>query len=181
MPRRIFPAAVPLLAALLLAAPALAQDEREGFVHELRLGLLVHDIGIWGSESVEDGAAINGELAFRSLTRFFGGSLRPVLGASISTEGRTNYGYADLRWEALWNNVFFGVGLGAAIHDSDLERHRHQKDLGSRVLFHVPAELGYQFTPRNRISLYFEHVSNAGLADPNPGMDNIGVRFSHRF
>ena len=77
--------------------------------------------------------------------------------------------------------MFFGIGLGAAIHDSSLKPDTRQKDLGSRVLFHVPAELGYQFTPANRLSLYFEHVSNADLADPNPGMDNIGIRFSHRF
>lgn len=168
------------LAALPLTAAA-EETAREGLVHELRLGLLEHDIGIWGSESVEDGAAINGELAFRALTQFWGGSLRPVLGGSVSTEGRTSYGYADLRWEALWDKVFFGVGLGGAIHDSKLSWDRHRKDLGSRVLFHIPAELGYQFTPRHRLSLYFEHVSNAGLAHPNPGMDNIGLRFSHRF
>jgi lipid A 3-O-deacylase len=175
-------AGVVAAASLSLALPAVAQDEgREGFVHELRIGLLEHDVGLWGAGSVEDGAAINGELAFRSLTQFWTGSLRPVIGGSVSTEGRTSYGYADLRWEALWDKVFFGVGIGAAVHDSDLERDKNQKDLGSRVLFHIPAELGYQFTPRNRLSLYFEHVSNAWLADPNPGMDNIGLRFSHRF
>ena len=179
--------ALPLLAfALLAPLPAVAQDTsstdgRENFVHELRLGLLQHDVGIWGSDSVEDGAAINGELAFRALTHFWGGSLRPVLGGTISTEGRTNYGYGDLRWETFWDKVFFGIGFGEAIHDSSLKPDKNQKDLGSRVLFHVPAELGYQFTPANRLSLYFEHVSNAGLGDPNPGMDNIGVRFSHRF
>ncbi len=168
------------VAALPLAA--VAQEVREeAFVHEVRIGVLQHDVGIWGSESVEDGIALNGELAFRSLTPFLGGVIRPVLGGSLSTEGRTSYAYLDARWEALWNGIFFGVGVGGAIHNSDLERERHQKDLGSRVLFHVPVELGYQFTPANRVSVYFEHVSNAWLGDPNPGMDNIGVRLSHRF
>jgi lipid A 3-O-deacylase PagL len=29
--------------------------------------------------------------------------------------------------------------------------------------------------------MYFEHTSNASLADYNEGMDNIGVRYGFRF
>ncbi|WP_119418290.1 acyloxyacyl hydrolase [Desertibaculum subflavum] len=171
---------VAAMVALPLTAAAQERDAAP-LIYELRLGLLQHDIAIVAADDVEDGAALNGELAFRSLTDFWGGSLRPVLGGTFSTENRTHYGYFDLRWEALWDKVFFGIGLGGAIHDGELSRDRKNKDLGSRVLFHIPAELGYQFTPRNRISLYFEHISNADLADPNPGMDSIGLRLSHRF
>lgn len=173
-----------LAAAAIAALPLTAAAQEaggDGFIYELRLGLLQHDVAIFAADDVEDGAALNGELAFRSLTDFWGGSLRPVIGGTLSTENRTHYGYADLRWEALWDKVFFGIGLGGAIHDGELSRDRKNKDLGSRLLFHIPAELGYQFTPRNRISLYFEHISNADLADPNPGMDSIGLRLSHRF
>jgi hypothetical protein len=49
------------------------------------------------------------------------------------------------------------------------------------VLFHLPVEVGLQITPNNRVSVYCEHVSNAFLATPNPGLDNLGVRFAHRF
>lgn len=181
MPYRVFRCLTVAAVAALPFAAAAQEAGREGFVHELRLGLLQHDIAIVTADSVEDGAALNGELAFRSLTNFWGGSLRPVIGGTLSTENRTHYGYADLRWEALWDKVFFGIGLGGAIHDGELSRDKNRKDLGSRVLFHIPAELGYQFTPRNRVSLYFEHISNADLADPNPGMDSIGIRLSHRF
>ena len=55
------------------------------------------------------------------------------------------------------------------------------KALGSRVLFHIPLEIGLQITPQYRISAYYEHVSNGYTAYPNPGMDNIGARLAYRF
>ena len=163
---------------LLLPLPAVSQ---ENLIHELRGGVLVHDVDMWAAGDVEDGAAFNGELAFRSFGSLLGGQLRPALGASITGGDRTSYGYADARWEYTIENFFFGVGLGLAVHDGELRREPGRKDLGSRVLFHVPIEAGYQLTDTHRVSIYFEHVSNAWLADPNPGMDNIGVRLAHRF
>lgn len=173
----IFAASVTLPVAA-LSFPALSQ---ENLIHEIRGGVLVHDVDLWGAGDVEDGAAFNGELAFRSFGTLFGGQLRPVAGFSYVGGDRTSYGYVDARWERHWDRFFFGIGVGAALHDGELQREPGRKDLGSRVLFHIPIEAGYQITDANRISLYFEHVSNAWLADPNPGMDNIGVRLAHRF
>ena len=72
-------------------------------------------------------------------------------------------------------------GIGAAVHDSKLRTTRDTKDLGWRVLFHIPAEVGFQITPNNRLSVYYEHLTNFGLDNDNAGLDNLGVRFSHRF
>lgn len=178
-PRHVLPSAWAAFAALsLLPLPAVSQ---ENFIHEVRGGVLVHDVDMWGAGNVEDGAAFNGELAFRSFGGLLGGQLRPAIGLSITGGDRTSLGYADVRWEYTMQRFFFGIGLGAAIHDGELRREPGRKDLGSRVLFHVPIEVGYQLTDANRVSVYFEHVSNAWLADPNPGMDNIGVRLAHRF
>ena len=71
--------------------------------------------------------------------------------------------------------------LGAAVHDGPLDGRGDRKALGSRVLFHVPLELGWRWDQRSSVSLYFEHVSNAGLADENEGMDNIGMRYGYQF
>lgn len=170
------------LAILLLPLSVVAQERsREAFVHEIRGGVLLHDVDLWGSGDAEDGIVGNVELAFRSFGQVLGGSIRPALGVSIAEGGQTSYGYADARWEYTYDIFFFGIGLGAAIHDGELHREPGRKDLGSRVLFHVPIEAGLHVTPQNRVSLYFEHVSNAWLAEPNPGMDNIGIRLSHRF
>ncbi|MGZ8955779.1 MAG: acyloxyacyl hydrolase [Methylovulum sp.] len=29
--------------------------------------------------------------------------------------------------------------------------------------------------------MMLDHISNAGLADPNEGMDNVGIRYGFRF
>jgi len=182
--RTTFVLAAPLFAAALLAgSPAAAQDQFDQALQgwELRLGLLDHDVGILPKRDYEDGLTINGELAFAPFTSWVGASIRPAVGASISTEWNTNFAYADLRGEVLWNRIFFSLGLGAAVHDSKLRTTRDTKDLGWRVLFHIPAEVGFQITPNNRISVYYEHLTNFGLDKDNAGLDNLGVRLSHKF
>ena len=114
---------------------------------------------------------------------FLGGTLRPAIGASVNTAGYTSKAYLDARWEIdLRYGIFFGLGLGAAVHDGKLEAALpDHKALGSRVLFHIPVEIGYRFDERNSISVYFEHMSNGNFADHNEALDSIGVRYGYRF
>ncbi|MEZ5854286.1 MAG: acyloxyacyl hydrolase [Hyphomicrobiaceae bacterium] len=55
------------------------------------------------------------------------------------------------------------------------------KPLGSRLLFHFPAELGWRWDGHNSLSIYFEHISNGYTQDYNEGLDAIGVRYGYRF
>ncbi|MCO6428593.1 acyloxyacyl hydrolase [Nitrosomonas communis] len=62
--------------------------------------------------------------------------------------------------------------------------HNDRKTLGSQVLFRIPIEIGYRLGTRSALSVYFDHVSNASLADNNEGMDTfLGLdgRFGYRF
>jgi lipid A 3-O-deacylase len=160
------------------AGPALAQ---QGILYEVRGGVLAHDVDLWAARGVEDGTTFNGELVFTPSYDLLGGKIRPAIGASLTTQDGTSYGYADAKWEWAGPIFFFGLGLGGAVHDGSQNGSRNEKALGSRVLFHIPAEVGWQFTDRNRVSLYFEHVSNGYTRDKNEGLDNIGLRLSHRF
>jgi len=165
--------------ALLLPAPAFAQS----WLYEIRGGVLAHDVPIVACCRTENGVSLNAELAFTPSLPLFGGAIRPVLGGSFTFGGQTSLAYLDARWEWAGSLFFFGIGVGPAIQTSDnlyVPTSGH-KALGSRVLFHIPLEIGFQVTPQNRISAYYEHVSNAYTASPNPGMDNIGLRVAHRF
>jgi lipid A 3-O-deacylase len=59
--------------------------------------------------------------------------------------------------------------------------------LGTRVLFHIPVEIGLRFDEHNSVSLFWEHTSNAGLGhlgfgeDYNDGMDRVGIRYGYQF
>lgn len=170
---------LPVLA-LLLPAPAFAQSS---WLYEIRGGVLAHDVPIVAGGRWESGVSVNAELAFAPLLRLFGGAIRPVLGGTFTPNLQTSWAYLDLRWEWAGPLFFFAIGVGPSIQTggelySSTPGH---KALGSRVLFHIPLEVGLQVTPNNRIALYYEHASNGFTAYPNPGMDNIGLRFAHRF
>jgi hypothetical protein len=151
---------------------------------EFRGGVLAHDVpDLWAGFSLEDGIDINAELLFGRGLPVLGGTIRPALGVSVNTEGFTSRGYLDARWEIeLESGIFLGLGLGAAVHDGLLDASEpDRKALGSRVLFHIPIEVGLRLDQRNSLSVYFEHVSNWDLADANEGLDAIGLRYGHRF
>lgn len=52
------------------------------------------------------------------------------------------------------------------------------KDLGSTVEFRSSLETGYRFENEVRAGVYLSHMSNAGLATHNPGVNTIGASLS---
>ena len=176
---------VSIVAVMAALASLTASARADGFIDEVKIGVLAHDVpDLWSGFRAEPNAAdINVEALFSPSVNFLGGTIRPALGASINTRGYTSNVYLDARWQLETGcGVFFGLGLGATVHDGQLNLDNwNEKALGSRVLFHIPAEIGYRFDGHNSLSLYFEHMSNAYTADFNEGMDRLGVRYGYRF
>lgn len=170
-----------LLAAAICATPVLAQD----FISEIKLGVLAHDVpDLWSGFQLEtDSPDINFEVLLAPSLPALWGSIHPAFGATVNTDGDTSHAYVDARWQVeLPSRFFLAVGLGAAIHNGKLEpTEPDRKALGSRVLFHIPAEIGYRFDDHNSLSIYFEHTSNAYLADYNEGLDRLGLRYGYKF
>ena len=164
--------------------PASAQQARP-FIDEARVGILAHDVpNLWSGFSLETRRPdLNGELIFSPSVLFLGGTVRPVVGGSWNTDHGTSKVYADARWESNTGlGVFFGLGVGAAVHNGVLgPTSMDHKALGSPVLFHFPAEIGYRFEGGHTLSLYFEHDSNAHLARYNEGLDDLGIRYGFKF
>jgi lipid A 3-O-deacylase len=172
------------VATLALAGAGTADAQSLG-IDEVKIGALYHDMpGLWSGFSAERAAAdANVELLFSPLARAFGGSLRPAIGATINFNGDTSKAYADLRWERETpSGVFFGLGLGVAAHNGEtgIVDNAH-KALGSKVLFHPSAELGYRFDGINSVSLFADHLSNGYSRRHNEGLDTLGLRFGHKF
>lgn len=170
-----------IVAAVGCAAPAAAGD----LFSEVKIGILNHDTSdLWsGFRREGDSADINVEVLLSPSLTFLGGTIRAAIGAMINTQGDTSTAYVDARWQyETAANVFFGIGVGGAIHDGNLDASDpDKKALGSRLLFHIPAELGYRFDQHNSVSLYFDHISNGYTQDANEGMDRVGVRYGYRF
>lgn len=167
-----------LVAMLATAAPA------DTLLHEVKFGVLAHDVDdLWSNFRREEGVDLNAEVSFDRSLRLWIGDIRPAVGLSVSTAGDTSKAYVDARWEFQpTDRLFLAVGAGAAIHDGDLDlESRDRKALGSRVLLHFPAEIGWRFDAHHGVSVFFDHVSNAWLFDANEGMDTLGIRYGYRF
>lgn len=171
--------------ALVLAA---ATAHAQGIVDEFRVGVLAHDVGVFGG-SVEDGPDINAELRFVS-PQFLSAvwSPRPHLGVDANVAGDTSQLYFGFTWEfMLWrtgaaDGLFIDASLGGAVHNGKLDTtEADRKSLGSRLLFRESVELGYRFADVHSLSSMFDHISNANLADRNEGLDSFGIRYGLKF
>ena len=153
------------------------------WLYAIRTGILAHDVPVWSRSRREGGVDFNAELIFGFPNcRLFSGSVRTNLGIGLNNQGDTSKVYSGLLWEYVWNSgLFLNLGLGLAAHTGDLENSDDKKALGSRILFRIPIEMGLLFTRRQGVSIMFDHVSNAYLADPNEGLDTVGLRYTYRF
>ena len=163
-----------------VGSPAAAQ-----VVREVKLGVLYHDVPeLWSGFQLEPKSVdINFEFLLTPYVRFLGGEIRPAIGASINTRGGTSKAYIDARWEIEGPaGLFLALGAGAAVHNGEIDANDpFRKALGSRVLFHFPAEIGWRWDGHNSLSIYFEHISNGYTQDYNEGLDSIGLRYGYRF
>lgn len=168
----------PILPLLLLLAAAPAMG------HEVRLGLMGHDVGVFGGEK-EDGVDVNVEVLFPSPPVLaFVAAPRPHLGLSVNLAGDTSQAYLGLTWEwQPWDDGWFIEGsLGGAVHNGELaDPTWRRKDLGSRVLFRESVSIGYRWAGGHSVMVTLDHVSNANLASHNEGLDTMGVRWGYRF
>ncbi len=127
---------------------AVMGQEEDKWISEIRLGVLGHDVdNLWSHFREESGIDYNAEVIFgRPSTALFSGTLRPNFGIVINDSGDTSKVYGGLLWEhEFQSGIFLNLGLGAAVHDGELEtRERDKKELGSRLLFRIPLEIGYR-------------------------------------
>jgi len=175
--------------AAVAAPPArdLAQSSRlwpDFGISELRFGVVHHDTGVFG-RTKEGGVDITLGVRFLPLTGDIWEYLqnpRPFIGANINTEGNTHALDFGLNWDwDFWSRSFFSWAMGGAAHTGKTATSRlDRKELGSRVLFYLAAELGYRLSPQTSLSLRLDHMSNASIADNNEGLDTVGVVYGYQ-
>ncbi len=165
------------IAAALLVAASGASVAGAGAISEIRLGVLAHDPLI----QKEKGVDLNAEFFFNSWTE---GSwqLRPSIGVTANLNGNTSQAYLDLNYGGpISDSLFLEFGVGGAVHDGKLETPDHgRKELGARVLIHASMSLGVMMTDTMSLSLYADHISNAGIEERNEGLETAGLRLGFR-
>ena len=153
------------------------------WLYEIRTGIIAHDVPVWSRSRQEEGVDFNAEFIFGFPDyQLFSGIVRTNLGFSLNSQGGTSKIYSGLLWEYIWDSgIFLNLGLGLAMHNGELDNSADNKKLGSRILFRIPIEIGLLFAGHQGVSILFDHVSNAYLAEPNEGLDTIGLRYTYRF
>jgi hypothetical protein len=126
-----------------------------------------------GALEVVDGAtpfAMGIEYRWRAMGRW---SLVPGAGL-IAGDDHSRYAYANLSHDfalgADWTaTISFGAGH---FHDGTAV------ELGHPLIFQSSIEIGRWIEHRWRVGLAFDHLSNAGLAETNPGTEMLVLRLS---
>jgi len=167
---RLFPLCV---LAFVLASPA-AADEVFG-------GLYVHDIKTPLDKSgIEGGVDLQAGYRWDPLMGAKGPE--PYVFVAANSAGKTHYAAAGLAFK-FGTKVFVRPGLGLAVHTGSSRDFTRPGDdkiaFGSRVLFEPELGIGYQIRDRMSIEASWVHMSHAQIfSDQNPGIDDIGARFS---
>jgi outer membrane immunogenic protein len=109
---------------------------------------------------------------------------RPLIGASISVEDKTDFGYAGLAWDLPIPRPFFvEFTESGAIHDQTLNEYFTDRPspLTTRFLFRESVEAGYELNTYWRIMAFWDHYSNGDLGYSNTGINRFGVLLGDRF
>jgi hypothetical protein len=159
-----------VLCALSFASPAHAG--------EIFGGLYAHDVDTPLTKSgIEDGADV--QLGYR-WDRIASTPLQPYVFGALNTSGETSY--AALGLSAKFGDRFFiRPGVGIAIHNGSDDKFQRTDRIafGSRVLFEPELGVGFRLSERASLEASWVHMSHAQLfGRQNPGIDNIGARFS---
>jgi lipid A 3-O-deacylase len=175
------------LVALFVSSASCSEErskDTKTWLKDIRVGILAHDVPIWSLSRKEGGVDLNTEFIFNWPNYSPStGIVHSNIGISLNNQGDTSKIYSGVLWEYIWQSgIFLNLGLGLSIHNGELETNDgDKKDLGSRILFRIPAEIGLFFTKHHGLSIMFDHVSNAYLAAPNEGLDTMGFRYTYRF
>lgn len=160
----------------------------KGLLDEVRFGVFQHDSGIIGTRK-ERGTDFALEVLTGTLfkSRLLG-SPRIVLGGAVNSARQTDQAYLGFtgQWtlaRALFarrDAIYFEASIGGDWNDGKIDvsgtpLQASWKSHGSHFLIRSGASLGYRLNRRWSVGMALTHISNAGLAHKNEGMNDLGL------
>ena len=174
------------IASTLFTQPVFAADNSFTWLDEVRVGVTSSD---------SKGASASGELQalFSPLSPIghpydpnwaWVFSPRPLIGASVSLEGKTSQAYAGLAWDLPISGPYFvELSAGGLVHDQNLNQNYSDRPspLTTRFLFREAIAIGYNINANWRILLFADHGSDGNLGYRNEGVNRFGFLLGHKF
>jgi len=154
-------AAIALAGAVGFAAPAAADHDDPSFITFMAGGYDVNDNETAGDFNLE----------YRS--NWHDWYVKPFAGVMATTDAAL-YGYGGFMLDIYFGRrIVFTPNVAVGLYsDGD------GKELGSVLEFRSGVELAYRFDNRARLGLAFHHISNASVANRNPGTEILTLSFS---
>ncbi len=109
---------------------------------------------------------------------------RPLIGASISLQGKTSEVYGGLAWTMPITGRFFTeFTAGGLVHDQNLNQSYDDRPspLSTRFLFRESIALGYEINPQWQVLAFAAHGSNGKLGYRNESVNRYGVLLARKF
>lgn len=130
-------------------------------------------LGATAGETHADARRLGAEVQIRHDMPLAAGPFQAAWGVSGSSERELWIGGGYAHTIPAGGRAFVQTHVMAGLHDPGDGR-----DLGGSVQFRSGIELGWRLRRGARMSLGFDHRSNAGLRAPNPGIETTYLRLS---
>jgi lipid A 3-O-deacylase len=125
----------------------------------------------WFDVNKQKNEAVEGRIEYRAAEKFW---IFKPFGGVMATSDRAFHGYAgvliDLYFGRRW--VLTPSFAPGYYNEGD------GKHISSGIQFRSQIELSYRFDNRSRIGVSFNHISNAGIKDPNPGSETLAITYA---
>jgi hypothetical protein len=132
---------------------------------------ILNDKGEPGHEDRDKGGAGIGRVELRFNQEFL--RIRPFIGVEANTDSAT-YVYGGGMFDVHFGEHFIlspNAAVGAYFNGDG-------RDMGSTLEFRTGVEAAWQFDNKMRIGAAFHHISNAGIGDVNPGVEELTLNLS---
>ncbi|MBP7064440.1 acyloxyacyl hydrolase [Ferrovibrio sp.] len=125
----------------------------------------------WFDLNKQKDQAVEGRIEYRAAEKYwifkpFGGVMATSDGAVHGFAGVLTDFYFGRRWVV---TPSFAPGL---YYEGD------GKHISNGIQFRSQLEISYRFDDRSRLGLSFNHISNAGIRDPNPGSESLALTYA---
>ena len=102
--------------------------------------------------------------------------LKPFSGVMVNYDSGV-YGYGGVLLDLfLGRRVVVTPSFAVGVHEQGAS-----KNLGAAIEFLSQIEVGFRFDDRSRLSLSFDHMSNAGIDNTNPGTEALVLTYAVPF
>ncbi len=164
--RRLIPAAA---AAALALCAGLASGSAQAGSPQDDPALLTLGVGGYNVLHQDKDAVFRGEYRFGAQLFY----IRPIAGVEVNTSGGVYaYGGFGINLALTDHIVLFPSGAFGYWDRGD------GKNLGAHEEFRTGAEIAYRFDDASRIGVTFHHISNAGITQRNPGVEEALLEYS---